>query len=351
MFHSRDTRAGAFFGLSAALLFGASAPLAKALLPGAGPILLAGLLYTGAGIALTTLAPMFHGTLSKREARLRISDLPALLAIAAIGGIIGPVLMLVGLERVSGMTGSLLLNLEGPFTAILAVMVFREHLERRALLGSVLIFLGAGALANGPGPLLGPLRGTLALAGACACWAIDNNLTQRLSLRNPLAVVRFKTLASGACLLAISGAMGGFHASRPTIGQAMALGAFSYGLSVLLDVYALRVLGAAREAAFFATAPFAGAILAIPILGERPTLAHGAAGVLMLCGIAILLRSHHEHLHRHAEIEHDHVHVHDEHHAHEHETLIPEPHAHAHRHSRLVHGHPHVSDLHHRHDH
>jgi drug/metabolite transporter (DMT)-like permease len=351
MSHSRDARGGAFFGLTAALLFGASAPLAKALLPGAGPILLAGLLYTGAGIALTILARFFQRSREGREARLRVSDLPTLLAIAVTGGLIGPVLMLVGLERVSGMTGSLLLNLEGPLTALLAVMVFREHLERQALLGSVLIFLGAGTLANGSGPVMGEWRGVLALAGACACWAIDNNLTQKLSLRDPVAVVRFKTLASGACLLALSGASGRFHASVSTIGWAMVLGAFSYGLSVLLDMYALRSVGAAREAAYFATAPFAGAILAVPILGERPTITHAAAGVLMFCGITVLLRSHHEHAHEHAEIEHDHVHVHDEHHAHEHDGPIQEAHAHSHRHSRMIHVHSHVSDLHHRHDH
>lgn len=348
---ARDARDGAFFGLSAALLFGASAPLAKALLPGAGPILLAGLLYTGAGVALTLLTRPFHGTLAAHEARLRISDLPTLLPIVVTGGIFGPVLMLVGLGHVSGMTGSLLLNLEGPLTALLAVMVFREHLERLAVLGSVLIFLGAGTLANGSGPMMAEWRGVLALAAACACWAIDNNLTQKLSLRDPVAVVRFKTLASGACLLAISGITGRFHAAIPTIGWAMVLGAFSYGLSVLLDMYALRFVGAAREAAYFATAPFAGAILAIPVLGERPTIAHVAAGVLMLCGITVLLRSHHEHAHEHVEIEHDHVHVHDEHHAHEHVGPHQETHAHAHRHSRLIHVHPHVSDLHHRHDH
>jgi drug/metabolite transporter (DMT)-like permease len=345
------TRRGAVLGLLAALLFGASAPFAKLLLAGAGPILLAGLLYAGAGIALTILTPIFRGRLERHEARLRLSDLPTLLTIASTGGIMGPVLMLVGLERVSGMTGSLLLNLEGSLTALLAVLVFREHLERRALLGSVSIFVGAATLSSGSGSTHPDLGGVLALVGACACWAIDNNLTQKLSLRSPVAVVRFKTLSSGSCLLAISAATGGLHASAPTIGWALLLGTVSYGVSVLLDMYALRSLGAAREAAFFATAPFAGALLAIPILGERPTIAQGVAGGLMLCGVVLLLRSRHDHVHDHAEIEHDHVHVHDEHHSHEHDGPVEEPHAHLHRHPRLLHEHPHVSDLHHRHDH
>jgi drug/metabolite transporter (DMT)-like permease len=346
-----DMRAGAACGLFAAILFGASAPLAKTLLPDAGPVLLAGLLYTGAGLALTLSAGIVRRARATREARLRASDLPTLLVIAATGGVLGPVLMLVGLERTSGMTGSLLLNLEGPMTALLAVLVFREHLERRALFGSALIFLGAATLANGSTPLRWEPGGATALAAACACWALDNNLSQRLSLRDPVAVVRFKTLSAGAALLAISVATGRFHVSVSTVGLAMLLGGISYGLSVLLDMYALRILGAAREAAYFATAPFAGALLAIPILGDRPTVAHGMAATLMLCGTAILLRSRHEHLHEHEEIEHDHLHVHDEHHAHEHDGPFEEPHAHPHRHTRLKHTHPHVSDAHHRHDH
>ncbi len=346
-----NARRGAILGLFAAFLFGASAPFAKALLPDTGPILLAGLLYAGAGVALTILTPIFRGSRPGREAALRLSDFPLLVAVAVTGGIVGPVLMLVGLERVSGMTGSLLLNVEGPLTALLAVLVFREHLERRALLGSTLIFVGAAALAAGSNAGRAELGGVLALVGACACWAIDNNLTQRLSLRSPLAVVRFKTLASAICLLTISCWTGRLHVTLPAIGWAMLLGALSYGLSVLLDMHALRLLGAAREAAFFSTAPFAGAVLAIPILGERPKLAHGVSAALMLFGLILLLRWRHDHLHRHDEVAHDHVHAHDEHHAHAHDRLAVEPHAHTHRHSRFVHRHPHVSDSHHRHDH
>jgi hypothetical protein len=178
-------------------------------------------------------------------------------------------------------------------------------------------------------------------------------LTQRLSLRDPMVVVRVKALGSASCTLGLALATGQSLPPLAVLGAALVVGAACYGLSIVLDVYALRMLGAAREAAFFATAPFMGALAAIPLLRERPSVSHLVAAALMGLGIFLLVREHHRHLHAHEEIEHDHAHVHDEHHRHEHDgsETPAEPHAHPHRHLPLVHDHPHVPDLHHRHRH
>ena len=196
-------------------------------------------------------------------------------------------------------------------------------------------------------------RVALAIACACLSWAIDNNLTQRLSLRDPIVVVRIKALGAGTCTLALALAMGEKLPRTGVLLPALLVGIASYGVSILLDMYALRILGAAREAAFFATAPFMGAVAAIPLLGESPGLAHVLSAMLIGIGVFLLVRERHGHLHAHEEMEHDHAHVHDEHHRHEHDASESpgEPHAHPHRHVALVHDHPHVPDLHHRHRH
>ena len=94
----------------------------------------------------------------------------------------------------------------------------------------------------------GPHRGRHARA-----WAIDNNLTQRLTLKDPLAIVRFKAFGAAAINLFIAarhcGAWDGLRLGLWS--RHSALGAVSYGVSILLDVYALRLVGAAREAALF----------------------------------------------------------------------------------------------------
>jgi drug/metabolite transporter (DMT)-like permease len=247
----------------------------------------------------------------------------------------------------------LLLNLEAPFTMAIAVAFFREHLSRSAAMAAGLIVVGATLLQVRPGDVSGDAVGVLCVALASACWAIDNNLTQRLSLRDPIAIVRAKTLAAGAFNIVLALSLGHKLPSPKMTSLALALGVVSYGVSVVLDAYALRFIGAAREAAYFATAPFFGAFASVIVLGERLTTADVSALGAMGLGVLLMLRERHGHVHAHEALEHEHMHEHDEHHRHGHPPGTPTttPHSHAHRHEPLVHEHPHVSDLHHRHRH
>jgi drug/metabolite transporter (DMT)-like permease len=346
---SRLPRAGTAVGLLAAASFGLSAPFSQRLVAHCDPELLAGLLYAGAAAVLT----LGGRVRNRHEAPLRRSDLPTLMLIMLFGGVAGPVLLLVGLERVTAVSGSLLLNLEAPFTALLAVIAFREHLSARGWLAGGVIVLGAVVLGGG-GAVGGDVWGVVLIAGACAAWAIDNNLTQRLTLRDPFAIVRFKAYGATAINLLIALLLR--RAGWPDVGivaAALALGAVSYGASILLDAYALRLVGAAREAALFATAPFAGALVAIAVLGDRVTATTALAGGFMVAGTVGFLTDHHEHEHAHEALMHEHRHTHDEHHDHDHPpgALIDEPHSHLHAHIALTHRHAHSSDAHHRHDH
>ncbi len=332
-------------GLLAAALFGAGAPLAKLLLPGAGPVLLAGLLYLGAGAGLLPLR-------SRQEAKLSRSDAPALLGVVLFGGVAGPALLLWGLARMSAVSASLLLNLEAPLTIALAVALFGEHLARLEILGALFIVFGGALL--GVAPSQPSAAAAIAIALACACWAIDNNLTQKLSMKDPLQVVRIKSLAAGTVNLTLGVAAGAALPGPRVLAAALALGAVSYGASLVFHLKAQRALGAARQSALFATAPFVGALVAVPLLRERLGTLDLAAGTLMLAGVFALVRARHGHAHTHAPLEHEHLHLHDEHHQHQHQHPDPvslSPHSHPHQHDPLTHEHPHVSDAHHRHKH
>jgi drug/metabolite transporter (DMT)-like permease len=219
--------------------------------------------------------------------------------------------------------------------------------------GALVIFAGAVPLGLGTGHMDADWVGILLIAGACAGWALDNNLTQSLTLRDPRSIVRIKTGVAGTVNVTLAFAIGEQLPRAATLAAALALGAISYGFSVYFDALALRLLGAAREAAVFAVAPFAGALLAPLVLPESLGLREIAAGVLMAVGVALLLRERHEHVHRHDPLDHDHVHVHDSHHQHTHPAgaAAAGPHSHPHHHDELVHSHPHVSDVHHRHSH
>jgi drug/metabolite transporter (DMT)-like permease len=293
-------------------------------------------------------------TPSTIEAPLKRDDIPTLAGVVVMGGILGPLLMLFGLDRVTALAGSLLLNLEAPLTVLLAVAVFHEHLGRHAAAAAALIVAGALILNLEPGELGADTVGVALLAGACFCWAIDNNLTQRLSLRDPFAVVRVKTLAAGLFNTGLGLLVSGGQLPKAQyVAGAMLLGSLSYGISVVLDAYALRLVGAAREAAYFATAPFVGAVASLVVLRESLRWFDAVAMLLMGVGVALLLRERHGHIHVHEPLEHEHLHEHDEHHQHEHGPGDPEsePHSHPHVHGRLVHDHPHLPDAHHRHGH
>jgi drug/metabolite transporter (DMT)-like permease len=348
----RQVQVGSLYGLASALLFGASTPVSKLLLPEVGPLMLAALLYLGAAalIGLFRLSRFLRARPSA-EARLRGSDAPVLCAMIGFGGVLGPVLMLLGPTRISALAGSLLLNLEAVFTILIAVLFFREHLGLSGATAAVIIIVGAALVGFQPGALRGDTVGVLAIVGACLSWAIDNNLSQRLSVRDPVAVAQFKTAGAGATTMMLA-LLTGYALPAPLfMAGSMALGGLSYGMSLICVMLAFRHLGAAREAAWFSTAPFMGAALSIAIFGVIPNAPELVGILAMVAGVLLLVRERHGHFHTHARIEHDHAHVHDEHHHHAHDGPVIEPHSHAHRHASITHDHPHVSDVHHRHRH
>ena len=338
--------------LASAVLFGASTPFAKLLLGLVDPWLMAGLLYLGAGLGLAVLH-LLRGILRLPaiEAPLRRSDVPWLGAVILMGGVLGPLLLMLGLAHTEAAAASLLLNLEGLATMGLAWVVFHEYVDRRLLLGAFSILAGA-ALLSWQGGASFHWSGLL-IAGACLCWGIDNNLTRKLSSSDPVQIAMLKGLVAGTVNLTLAVWQG---ATLPSTGIVLAVGVvglLGYGVSLALFVLGLRYLGAARTGAYFSLAPFVGAILAIPMLGEPLSVQLFVAGCLMGFGLWLHLAEQHEHEHAHELLEHEHRHSHDVHHQHEHAPNDPqgEPHSHWHRHAALVHRHPHYPDLHHRHGH
>lgn len=339
--------------LLAAVLFGASTPFAKGLLATEPPQVLAGLLYLGSGVGLGALWLWRRQSAAEGEAPLRRGDLPWLLGATCFGGLLGPLLLLVGLSHTPASAASLLLNLEGVLTALLAWVVFRENVDRRIALGMAAIVAGGGLLAWEGRLEWGGLLGPLAIAGACLCWAIDNNLTQKISGSDPVQIAALKGGTAGTVNLTIGLFLAGSLPTLPRIGEAMLLGFLGYGLSLVLFVRALRSLGTARTGAYFSTAPFVGAIVSVLIWREPVTLPLLVAGGLMAVGIWLHLTERHEHDHTHNPLAHEHPHTHDAHHRHAHgpDDAAGEPHTHRHTHQPLTHAHPHYPDLHHRHRH
>lgn len=345
---------GVPLALLSAVLFGASTPCAKLLLGGGiSPWLLAGLLYLGSGFGLGLYGfsrRWLH--YPSEEAPLRRADVPWLVLVILSGGVVGPLLLMVGLVSTPASSAALLLNLEGLATMAIGWLVFRESVDRRLLLGAAAILAGAVVLSWRGG--VQPVGwGAVFIAGACLAWGIDNNLTRKLSGSDPVQITAAKGLVAGIVNLALALTAGAALPLPLALAGAAVVGFFGYGVSLVLFVLALRHLGSARTGAYFSTAPFVGAALAVVMFSEPVTLRLGVAAILMGVGLWLHLTEHHDHEHTHEALEHEHLHIHDAHHQHSHTENDPkgEPHSHVHRHEPLTHSHPHYPDLHHRHDH
>ena len=339
---------GVMAALCAALLFGAGTPLAKQLLAGVDPWMLAGLLYLGSGLGLGAWR------LVRRAAPVKLPLDQWLWLGGAIlaGGVAGPVLLMFGLVRMPASGASLLLNAEGVFTALLAWFAFRENFDRRIALGMLAIVAGAVVLSWPGEARFGDAWPALAVLGACLAWAIDNNLTRKVALNDAAWIATVKGLSAGTVNLLLALWGGSVLPSAPALASGLVLGLAAYGISLALFVVGLRHLGTARTGAYFSVAPFFGAVLAVVALAEPVTPTLLVAGALMALGVWLHLTERHEHLHEHKALEHEHEHEHDPHHEHHPPgEMHPARHTHRHRHTPMTHAHEHFPDEHHRHSH
>ncbi|MEO6919205.1 MAG: DMT family transporter [Collimonas sp.] len=346
---------GVLFALLAAAFFGAGTPFAKLLLGQISPVMLAALLYLGSGIGLS----LWYGLRRLRPASqaaadgLRRADLPWLGAAILSGGIAGPVLLMLGLSLTPASSASLLLNMEGVMTAALAWFVFKENFDRRIVLGMLAIVLAGVLLSWQQAPEFGMPWGPLAILAACLCWAIDNNLTRRISASDAVQIAALKGLVAGLVNLALALLLGASLPGIAKISAAALIGFSGYGLSLVLFVLALRHLGSARTGAYFSVAPFIGAAISLLVLHDAVSGMFWLAAGLMALGIWLHLSEKHQHEHTHQETDHGHSHSHDLHHQHQHDFDWDgrEPHSHPHRHLPISHSHAHYPDIHHRHSH
>ncbi|MEZ5988372.1 MAG: EamA family transporter [Planctomycetota bacterium] len=342
-----DRRRGFVLGILSAALFGVATPLSKDLLSTIEPAVLAGLLYLGAAAALLPVV------LGRGRTPALPADRPNRLRLGGavlFGGIVGPVLLLFGLELAQAASVSMLLSLETVATAVLALILFREHIGRWAWLALVGVVLASAILGfEGGRP---SIIGALLVIGACIAWGLDNNLTALIDGITPTVSTFWKGLVAGSTTLTLGLLL---TPCTPDISwvRALGLGALSYGVSITLYIHAAQLLGATRSQMVFATAPVFGVLGAVVLLDEQLSVLQAMAAVVLGASMVLLFLDRHEHRHVHEAVEHEHWHRHDDgHHTHSHPGLpASHRHSHLHGHERLVHSHSHWPDLHHRHQH
>lgn len=340
----------------AAILFGASAPLAKLLLGEVEPISLAAFLYLGSGFGVLLFKFLLQSRQSAvdTEAQITKADWKWLAGAVFAGGVAAPIILLFGLQNTPASTASLLLNFEGVATTLIAALIFKEAVGKYALWSILCVTIASIVLSWNMSGQWGISLGALGILGACVLWGIDNNLTRQISAKDPLIIVLIKGLGAGSFSLLLSLVLGHSLPRLEIILGALLLGSLSYGMSIVLFIHAMRGLGAARTSALFGTAPLVGVVLSVLLFHEPLTLLFAIGLLLMIAGAALLISEQHQHKHVHEALTHDHRHRHDDgHHNHDHPGMVSRnlTHSHSHTHERMEHEHPHLPDIHHRHSH
>lgn len=337
--------------LMAAVLFGASAPISKMLLSEVDPIPMASFLYLGSGFGL-----LVYRLINKPagiEAKIVKADVKWLLGAILAGGVAAPIILMFSLRNTPASTASLLLNFETVATTLIAFIIFKEAIGKRIWAAILLITSASILLSLDFRGEWGFSIGALGVVLACVLWGVDNNFTRNVSSKDPIITVILKGIFAGSFSLILVFLTNSTLPSLQEIIEIMILGFFSYGLSIVLFIFAMRDLGASRTSAFFSSAPFIGVILSFVILRELPNNMFYFALPIMILGVVLILFEEHVHVHLHEPLKHDHRHRHDDrHHEHQHDNggKVIE-HSHTHTHESVEHSHKHTPDIHHRHQH
>ena len=335
--------------LLAALFFGASAPISKLLLGEVPSVLMAAFLYLGSGIGISVIKLTQRIGSFQSEAGIKPADVKWLAGAIVAGGVLAPIVLMVSLQNTPASTASLLLNFEGVATTLIALFFFRESVSRRALTAILSITLASIFLSTDFRSGFGFSLGALGVILACALWGVDNNFTRNISAKDPLTIVAWKGLVAGSFSLILGLLLRQTLPPPVTILGVLLLGFISYGLSIVLFIYSMRGLGAARTSALYGTAPLAGVFLSVIIYNDPLTPLFILAAVLMIAGAYLLANEEHAHFHIHMPVVHEHRHRHDDE-FHSHADLSEPAHSHEHDHPHTEHEHGHMPDIHHRHE-
>jgi drug/metabolite transporter (DMT)-like permease len=286
----RTSDRGVLLALGAAALYALSVPFGKRLLEFLSPALLAGLLYLGAGVGMTFLRIGARKHREAQEIPLSKKDLPNAVGMILLD-ILAPILLMLGLKSTGPETTSLLNNFEIVATALFALFFFGESISSKLWLGIIFIFAASVLLTFENPENLTFSGGAILVWLATICWGLENNLTRKMSTKDPSQIVVLKGWFSGIGSILVAWISQTLVWDLVPSLLALLLGFVAYGLSIFLYVHAQRRLGAAKTSVFYAVAPFLAAGLSFLLYPSFPEWTFFTALGFMAIGAWLSARS------------------------------------------------------------
>ena len=282
-----DKVTAVYYAIAAAVFYALNVPCSKLLLDKIAPTFMAAFLYLGAGIGVSIMY-LFHYRHESPTERLEKKDMPYTVGMVLLD-IIAPILLMLGVKLGTSANASLLGSFEIVATTIIALLIFKEKVSRKLWTAIGFITLSSIILSFSGEDSFSFSVGSLLVLGATACWGLENNCTRSISEKSTYQIVTIKGFGSGIGSLIVAMTLGESLPEIRYILPAVLLGFVAYGLSIFTYIRAQKTLGAAKTSAFYAVAPFIGALLSFVFLRESLTTAYTIALVIMIIGTVFVV--------------------------------------------------------------
>lgn len=289
------------------MLFGFTFSMAKQPLENVDPIVLSAIVYP---ISFAALIPITKSSfkIGNKE------DFLDILVISILGGVLAPILLFYGLERIDASEAVILTNAQIIFTVLLSSLFFGE--KPNGIIGYsgiIIVFVGlfvATTELDTSGSLFKYEPGKIMIVGAMLVWAIDNNISRRLTKRStiwPAKIAMLKFLIGGIILfgiatIAVEESSSSFHSRLQIIDSlllikpsewliiiAVSLFGFAGALSLLLE--SLKRIGTIRTMMIFSLTPIFGIVAANIVHAESISILEAIATGIIIIGIFMVSKS------------------------------------------------------------
>lgn len=261
---------GIVFAILAALCYSLVNPINKLINSDISPLFSASMLYFGTflvGLIYFLVQIIFKKYQSKDN--LEKKDIPfLLLAILFHSG--AAISLMFGLTYLSSSNASLLGSFELISTSLIAFLLFKENISKWLWIGIIFIFSACVIISLGDLENLNFSIGSILCLISPICFGFANNFLKKISHKNPAISIGLIGLGGGLISLIVGFIVGERFVSFTPVIIEVSVGMISYGIALILFIYAERFVGASKTSAFFSLAPFIAIILSLIIFQEVP---------------------------------------------------------------------------------
>lgn len=277
----KNERKGLLFAFLSSFLYDLNVPVSKYSLKTLSTNEILFLLYFGSAVGLVLLM-LFN---KKQKFSLKPQKGESIFIIGVIiFDILAALFIVESLKYIDASTVSLISILEISFTIVISHFIFKTQISKNLIIAVILVSIGGILLSFDSSTEFKLSIASMLTVFATACWGLENNLTAKVSDKNPLLLVFYKCFAVAIFNLLFILNINIFELFINNW-YLLVIGFFTYGISILYYVYAINYIGISKTSIVFSFSPVFGALISLILFKEKITIYFVISLILMLMGI------------------------------------------------------------------